>query len=316
MTGVEAESGLRFFGAEEIRALTPPPERCCELASQALRWLAAGEIEVPAKFGVHPRGGRHVHAMPAYCKPLEVIALKWVADFPSNRARGLPTISALILLNDGKTGVPYAVMDGNWITATRTAAMTAVSLAACASRSETLALVGTGLEARTHLQIVPAALPSLRKVHLVGRTRAAAEKFVAANPTPLHVEIYDDVRSAVRAADVIVTVTNQMSEQLVEPEWLARGATIAFIDNPAKERAVLEAADRIVVDDRKPFETDDGRARFKNVKLRIDAEIGHVLLGNVPGRTSSEELVAIANLGNAALDVVFADDFYRRAVAP
>jgi ornithine cyclodeaminase/alanine dehydrogenase-like protein (mu-crystallin family) len=106
-----------------------------------------------------------------------------------------------------------------------------------------------------------------------------------------------------------------MSEELLEPQWLARGATVAFVDNPAKERAVLHAADRIVVDDRKPFETADGRARFKNVNVRIDAEIGSVLLGDAQGRTSPDELVAIANLGNAALDLVFADDFYKRIAA-
>lgn len=309
----QAESaGLRFFSAAEVEARAPAPQRCCELAAQALRWLAAGEIDAPAKFGVHPGGGRHVHAMPAYCRPLDVIALKWVADFPPNRERGLPTISALIVLSDGRTGIPYAVMDGNWITAIRTAAMTAVSLAACATRSQTLALIGTGLQARTHLQILPTALPSLRTIHLVGRTRAAAEAFVAANSAPLQVDIYDDISAAVRDAGVVVTVTNQMSRQLLEPQWLALGATVAFIDNPAKERAVLQAADRVVVDDRKPFETEDGRARFKNVDLRIDAEIGHILLGNAHGRTSPDELVAIANLGNAALDLVFADDFYKR----
>ena len=69
MALVDLATGLRYFGAKEMEALTPSPQRSCELAAQALRWLASGEIEVPPKLGVHPHDF-NVHAMPAYCKPL------------------------------------------------------------------------------------------------------------------------------------------------------------------------------------------------------------------------------------------------------
>ncbi|MGH7716565.1 MAG: ornithine cyclodeaminase family protein [Vulcanimicrobiaceae bacterium] len=315
MAGVDLATGLRYFGAKEMETLTPTPQRSCELAAQALRWLASGEIEAPPKFGVHPHDC-NVHAMPAYCKPLDVIGVKWVADFPLNRVKGVPTVSAVIILNDGQTGIPYAIMDGNWLTGIRTAAMTAVSLAACSHGASTMALIGTGLQARTHLSIVSIALPSLHTVRVVGRTLDAAEKFVASNPvvsSRLNVQAFADIDEALHEADVVVTVTNEINNPILDPAMLHSGATVALVDNPAKEYATLRMADRIIVDDRAPFESAEGKQRFKRGIPRINAVIGHVLLGTERGRTEPDQLVVIANLGNAALDIVFADEIYKKA---
>lgn len=315
ISGNGASTGPRFFSAQEMEALTPPPERSLELASQALRWLATGEIEVPAKVGVHPHG-HTVYAMPAFCGPLDIVACKWIADFPLNTARGLPTISALMILSDAQTGIPYAIMDAAWLTGIRTAAMTGVSLAACASGVKTLALIGTGLEARTHLSLLPVALPTLKTIRVVGRTREAAEKFATmnrVNSARLTLEVADSVGAAVHGADAVVTVTNQVEYQLIDPKDLAIGATVVFVDNPAKEVATLHTADRIIVDDRAPFDRPDVKRRFRHGVPNIHAVIGHILNGDERGRTEPDQLVVIANLGNAALDVVFADDFFKRA---
>ena len=317
MAGVDLATGLRYFGAKEMEALTPTPQRSCELAAQALRWLASGEIEVPPKFGVHPHDF-NVHAMPAYCKPLDVIGVKWVADFPLNRVKGVPTVSAVIILNDGQTGIPYAIMDGNWLTGVRTAAMTAVSLAECSHGASTMALIGTGLQARTHLSMIPIALPSLHTVRVVGRTLDAAEKFVESNPgvsSRLRVQAFGDIEEALHEADIVVTVTNEINNPILDPTMLHSGATVALVDNPAKEYATLRMADRVIVDDRAPFETPEGRQRFKRGVPRINSVIGHILLGTERGRTEPDQLVVIANLGNAALDVVFADEIYKKATA-
>ena len=315
IAGNGAPGSLRYFSAAEMEVLTPPPERSLELAAQALRWLAAGEIEAPAKTSVHPHG-HSLYAMPAFCGPLDVAAIKWIADFPLNTARGLPTISAVLVLSDGQTGIPYAIMDAAWLTGIRTAAMTGVSLAACSSGVQTLAIIGTGLEARTHLAMLPIALPSLKRIRVAGRTREAAEKFAASNrvnSARLQLEVADSVTEAVHGAEAVVTVTNQLEYQLIEPKELAVGATVVFVDNPGKEAATLHTADRIIVDDRAPFEHADVRRRFRHGPPRIDAVIGHVLNGDERGRTEPDQLVVIANLGNAALDIVFADDFYKRA---
>ena len=61
---------------------------------------------MPPKIGVHPRPDAFLHAMPAYLRELDVVAMKWVSGFPDNPARGLPAISGLIVLNDADTGVP------------------------------------------------------------------------------------------------------------------------------------------------------------------------------------------------------------------
>jgi ornithine cyclodeaminase/alanine dehydrogenase-like protein (mu-crystallin family) len=84
--------------------------------------MAAGEVEMPPKPGIHPRPDAFLHAMPAYLRSDDVAALKWVSGYPENPARGLPYISGLIVVNDAGTGVPEAIMDAAEITAARTAA--------------------------------------------------------------------------------------------------------------------------------------------------------------------------------------------------
>ncbi|MBV8354824.1 MAG: ornithine cyclodeaminase family protein, partial [Candidatus Eremiobacteraeota bacterium] len=306
-----------WVGREKAEALTPSPLRCCELAAQALKWLASGETIVPAKSAIHPQSQRHLHVMPAYCKALEVAAIKWLGDYPENRARGLPTINAVIVLSDARTGIPLAVLDGNWITGIRTAAMTAVSLQACAARAQSLTLVGTGMQARTHLAIVPAALTSLREIHVVGRTPSRAQEFLSAHASEragVRLEAAAGIEAAVRRSDVVITATNELEASLLDPAWLSSGATVALVDFPGKEPALLKRADRIIVDDRAPFATSAITGRFSGGAPRIDAEIGRVLLGEQQGRRTDEEVVVIANLGNAALDVVFAHAWYQATI--
>ena len=309
---------VRWLTRAEVEAVQIAPDRALRLAATALCALANGDAEVPPKFGVHPPGAVHVHAMPAYIRSLDLFGLKWLGEFPANRARGWPTINSLIVLNDAQTGIPLAIMDGNWITALRTAAVTAVALRACSRPGvEIVAMIGTGLEARTHLLMLPAAFPDLTTVRIAGRTRESAERFIAglgARSKPRLIAS-DSREAAVRGAPVVVTVTNATTTRLLEPEWLDPGVTVAVIDNAGKETGLLPSIDRMVVDDPAPFATEAVRAGYPAGVPRIDAQIGGVLLGAELGRTSPNERVLINSLGNAALDVVFGAEILNEAKA-
>ena len=308
---------ILWLSRHDVEAVTLGPIECIDLVRKAMEWQADGSLEIPAKVGIHPPKGRHINAMPAFIAPLGAAGLKWVADFPENKKLGLATIHGLIVLNDAETGVPFCMMEGALITAKRTAAMTALSLQACALPSVTLgAMVGTGTEAFAHAITLPKALPTLKTLRIVGRELAAAERFCRDMTPEAGIELipFLNREQAVRGADVIVTVTNAINTRLLEPAWIAPGATVAILDNAGKETTLLPSIDRIIVDDRKPFATEEVRRRFQAGSPRIDGEVGEVLRGRIQGRLNTRERVIVLNLGSAACDVVVATEIYHRAI--
>jgi ornithine cyclodeaminase/alanine dehydrogenase-like protein (mu-crystallin family) len=120
--------------------------------------------------------------------------------------------------------------------------------------------------------------------------------------------------SAVRDAEVIVTVTNAVNTRMLEPEWIAPGATVAVLDNGGKETTLLPVMDRTIVDDRRPFEMEEVRRRFPPGLPRIDGEVGEILAGRIEGRHNTLERIVVLNLGIAACDLVVAAYIYEQAV--
>ena len=117
-----------------------------------------GMVEMPPKPGIHPGKNEFIHAMPAYVSQKKAAGIKWVSGYPNNFQIGLPYIMGLVIMNDPETGAPLAIMDASWITAMRTAAATAVAAKYMASKkSEVMAILGGGVEARSHLEAVDGA---------------------------------------------------------------------------------------------------------------------------------------------------------------
>jgi len=178
---------------------------------------------------VHPPKGRHVHAMSAFIPDIQALGLKWIADFPNNRSLGLATLSAIIVLNDPDSGAPLCIMDSARITATRTAAMTAVSLLACARQNvETAVIIGTGVQAAAQSRTLPAVFPRLRRFFVVGSDLAKAIRFCHDTGSPKFVPAATR-KEAVESADIVVTVTNAVRDPLLEADWLMlqRGGEMA-----------------------------------------------------------------------------------------
>jgi ornithine cyclodeaminase/alanine dehydrogenase len=312
-----AGGDVLWLSRSDVDAVAVTPNECIDLVRQAMEWQADGALEVPAKIGIHPPKGRHINAMPAFIGPVGAAGLKWVADFPANRKSGLPTIHGLIVLNDPETGAPFCIMEGALITAKRTAAMTALSFQALALPSVTVGtIIGTGTEAISHVTTLPKALPALKILRIVGRELAAAERFCQEMSRSSSVELVPFLNRelAVQGAEIVVTVTNAVNTRLLEPTWIAPGTTIAILDNAGKETTVIHAMDRIIVDDKRPFATEDVQRRFAAGLPRIDGEIGGVLTGRIKGRSNPEERIIVLNLGSAACDVVVATEVYKRAI--
>jgi len=315
---VEGGIGLdvRWLSKADVEAVGLRPEECLELVRRTMEWHAQGLLEVPPKCGVHPPDGRHMHAMPAFIQPLGAVGVKWLGDFPGNKRRGLPTLSAVIILSDPHSGAPLGIMDGTVVTAMRTAAMTGVSLQTCARRHvEVAVIIGTGVQARAHAIVLPKVLPKLKTIVVVGRDEAGAARFCElVSPLSQTTLVPAPSREkAVRDASVVITLTNAVTTRLLEPEWLMPGVTLVVLDNGGKESGILSYVDRVIVDDRRPFESEEVHNRFPTGVPRIDAEIGEILVGQLPGRRNEEERILILNLGVAAADIALAAEVYCRA---
>ena len=166
---------LRYLSATDIEAAMPPVDERLRLAERTLIALADGSAELPPKIGVHPRSPSSFgHAMPAHLRGPDpdgdddLLGLKWVVGYPANGSLGLPTITALVVLNDPATGQPVAILDGGPITAARTAAISGVAIrrfgppSSAAGRPVRVAILGGGVQAHSHLPVVGHLLPGRR----------------------------------------------------------------------------------------------------------------------------------------------------------
>jgi ornithine cyclodeaminase/alanine dehydrogenase-like protein (mu-crystallin family) len=299
---------------EEVEQLLDM-EGCIEAMAEALASLARGEVRVPLRMIVRPEAGDSLLGlMPAHrggASPL--YSLKTVAVFPDNPKRGLDAHQGTVTLFDGETGEVRALMNASAITAIRTAAVSAVATRLLA-REDTreLAILGAGVQARTHLE-------ALRLVRDFQRVRVFA-------PTPEHARALGEqavasAEEAVRGADVIVTATNSV-EPVLRREWLKEGAHVNVIGGRPphmREIDVATVADAaFYVDRRESAENEayDYRDALESGAIgpdHIRGEIGEVLIGAAPGRSSREELTVFRSLGIAVEDLAAAEYVVRRA---
>src|SRR5579864_481338 len=165
---------LLYLTREEVASAAPPMPEVIESVALAPTEKAHGRVLMPPKHTLHPYPGTLLQAMPAWVEAGRAGGTKWVSAFPENKQRGLPAVSGLVILNDPETGLPEAILDAAWITAARTGAVSAVAARALARpESQTLGLLGAGVQARAHVAALKLALPRLRRV-LVYAPRAEA----------------------------------------------------------------------------------------------------------------------------------------------
>ncbi len=289
-------SSLLYVSRDEVARLLPPIPEQLDLVEATYRSLAAGRVELPPKPGVHPRNDSFLHAMPAYLEDEDVVALKWIAGYPGNKARGLPYISGLVVLNDPDTGLPVAVMDAAEITAARTAAASGVCIRRWAPPGwRRAAILGCGEQGRYHARL-------FRELRPDARIRAY-------DPHPERVERLGDVDTAasevdaVANADVVVTAAPIVEEPKppIGADALAERWLVLPVDFDALvRRDVVEGADLFAVDDVAQFEYYRAQGHFAAWPDPA-ASVGEAL-----AREGSPARVACVNLGVGALDAAFA----------
>ncbi len=245
---------------------------------------------------------------------------KWIANLSLNKEEGLPVITGLIVLNHPDTGLPMAVMDCTWITAKRTGAAGAVAAKYLPrADAEVLAIIGCGVQGRSHLEAMLTQFRSIICVQAYDRTEANLARFIqemhATHGLPFLASL--TCENAVTSADIIVTATEVQKRPAptIRPEWIKSGAFCVTMDFDAQfTPEAIRSMDLFYSDDTPQMEFFRTMAYFTTTP-RAQGDLSQVLTGKKPGRTRPEQRTMAMHLGLAIEDTVTAVCIYERAVA-
>ena len=316
-------SPLRVISQAEVTRLLPMRE-CIALMEEALKSLARGEVVLPLRPILRIPDSPNVFAMmPTYSSVLPAFGVKLITVFPDNHGTDLDSHQGAVALFDAKRGQLVALLDASSITAIRTAAVSAVATRLLAREgASTLAILGSGVQARTHLAAMRE-VRSVTSVRVWSRKADHARDFAAWAGRELHVEVEvkPTAEGAVRDADIICTTT-AAREPVLQGAWLASGAHINAVGSSAATTRELDTEavirSRVYTDRRESAlnEAGDMLIPMKEGRITKDhliAELGEVLIGTAPGRGGAEEITLFKSLGIAIEDLVSACHVYGRA---
>ena len=215
----------------ELEALGIAPGDIADAIEVALVAKAQGRLQTTPKSVILPGDGRYMMSTLAVGDD-GLTVLKTVGVYPDNAGRGLPTTTGAILILDAETGVLRALLGAAWVTAVRTAALSAVAARKMADPgSQNIAFIGCGVQASSHLEAFRALFP-LKKVFAVGRGRANVDRFVnEARGLGLEAEA-SEAEAAIRAADIVVSsiTLNYDVVPFLDAGWMKPGAFAAITD--------------------------------------------------------------------------------------
>ncbi len=299
---------IRILSAADVTAALPMPAAITAMR-RAFGQLSAGRADVPLRARVGTEKGVTL-LMPAYMRQSRELGIKIVSIYGDNPELGLPIIAATALVLNPETGFPLALMDGSRLTAIRTGAGGGLAADLLARRdASVVGLFGAGVQARAQLQAVLAVRP-IRRVNLISRTRASAEKLaaeIAAWPHAPAVTVVNTPRQAVARADIVIAATTS-STPVFDGRDLRPGTHVTGVGSftPTMQEVDAETVRRarIIVDSRAACSAEAGDLIIPGAK--IEAELGEIVNGQQPGRQSADEITFFKSVGVAVQDAVAA----------
>lgn len=313
-----------LLGHDEVAALLPMRE-CIGLVRDALVSLAEGRVHQPLRTIMRPpRAAGMMGLMPSYASGAgAAFALKAICVFPGNPTRGMDSHQGAVLLFSAETGELQAVVNASAVTAIRTAAASAVATHVLAREDASdLAIVGAGVQARSHVEAM-SHVRHVRRCRVASRriesSRKLADELKGSYAFPI--EAVETVEDALRGADLIVTATSA-SRPVVRREWVSAGAHINAVGSCTPHARELDgatvAASSLFVDSVESTvnEAGDYLCALKEEAIgpsHIRAELGEVLTGSKPGRTSDDEITLFKSLGIAVEDLAAVKFLYDKA---
>ena len=300
-----------------------PMQECMDVMTDALKRLGQGRALNPLRSGMWlPDRTGLLGMMPGFLEEPNVMGFKAVSVFPGNHATEYDSHQGLVTIFETETGKPLAMMDASKITAIRTAAVSGVATRLLANRAAgDLAILGSGVQARTHLEAMLLAR-NITRIRVWSRNQLHAKKFAerASKQHSVNVESVPTAKSAVEACEIICTTTSA-TEPILMGDWLAPGVHINAVGSSVASARELDTAtvvkSRLFVDRRESTVNEAGDFLFPKKEGAIDdshiqGEIGEILLNQIVGRKSEQEITLFKSLGLAVQDVASAYHIYQK----
>jgi len=325
-----ADTGILYLDGAAVRAAMPDVGTRIELGERTMLALIA-DAELPPKIGTDARPpGSFSHAMPAFLRGApddgsgDLLGVKWVVGFPANGARGLPTIHATVILSDPLTGLPVAILDGAPITADRTAAISGVAIrhwgpaarGIAATQRTRVAILGAGVQARSHLPVIGHVLPGAEVVIHDRHPERSAEVAELARQTAgiAQAETAATARDATIGADVVLTaVSFGPVRQTLGNDDLAPNALVIAIDYATSvHHEVARDAALFLTDERGQFEANRAAGLF-DAYPDPHATMGLAIRDGIA--VPQDGRILVSHLGVGLADLVFGDAIVRNAIA-
>jgi ornithine cyclodeaminase/alanine dehydrogenase-like protein (mu-crystallin family) len=310
---------MLFLDREAVESLLDT-EALVDALAPAMVELSEGSVSVPQRTGAEVRErDAALLVMPGYIPSTGTLVTKLVSVFPGNEGTRLPSHHALLVVFDSDTGVPAAVMDAAYLTEARTAAGSALATRLLARPdASTMAVLGTGVQARSHALAVSRVRP-VSEVRIAGRDerkarRLAEELSREIGPRVSAVATYAD---AVDGAGIVCTTTHAV-DPVLRWEWLTPGVHVNAVGlNQAGRELDADTVvnSLVVVESRQaalappPSGANDLTWPIRDGVITEDhvhAEIGDLVSGSRVGRTSSSEVTVYKSVGVAVQDAVAA----------
>jgi ornithine cyclodeaminase/alanine dehydrogenase-like protein (mu-crystallin family) len=317
--------GLLVLSAADVHTVLDYAD-CATAMREVLAALSSGRAQQPLRTVIKPDGAAGIVAlMPAYLADgAGSYGLKALCITPGNPAVGLDTHQGVVLLSDGDSGTPLAILNASAITEIRTAAVSVVATELLAKpRASTLAVIGAGVQARAHIRALDQARP-LADIRVASRDAARARRLAEdlTEHTRAPVRACQSARAAVDGADIVVTATSS-AEPVLDYDWLSPGTHInavgACLPHARELDSATVAAGVLVADRRESVLAESGDYLLAAADGavgpgHIRAELGEILLGTAAGRSAADEITVFESLGLAVEDLAAAELAYRRAL--
>jgi ornithine cyclodeaminase/alanine dehydrogenase-like protein (mu-crystallin family) len=292
---------IPFLSEEFLRSLELTYEDMCAALRQAFRARGQGRAEITPKVGAAGVEKGFFHAMPAVLEDIAIV--KWVANGAEPQGK---YIHAHLIATDIISGAPLAIMDFAWLTGLRTAAVSAVGAGLFANpRSQTLAILGCGLQARTHLDALRTFFP-LTSVIAVSRRHETAHEFATfAEKRGLTVTAHSEVPAAFYEADIILSATPLHVPRILDAARLKPGALMIAVDlaHPWIISS-LSTLDQLVTDDGPHFAGMKGM--HEGTSFAFDTDLPTLLAVSEESRWDPAQRVGFIPPGLALADAALA----------
>ena len=315
-----------YLTQADVRATGVDMAMVLDAVEDAFRLYHQGKTILPHKvvldMGERERG--RGNAMPAYVGgDYSTFGIKWIAGFPKNPIlHNLPRATGFFVWNDSETGIPLAIMDCTLLSAMRTGAVTGVGAKYLARPdSESVAMIGAGVQARTQLEALKVALPGLKEARAFDIRRQAAEQYAEEMSERLSMDVrpVDNAEAAVRDADIVVTVT-VADDPIVKDAWMKPGSYFSAVGSYQEEEfAVVQNSDKVIVDSLEHvLHRGTPVIALMIAQGMIEQadilELGAIVCGEAPGRETPKERIFFSPIGMAIEDVCVCHKVYRLAV--